>query len=136
MNMTKFFISTIAYAVLLTALATVYHDSIFGNYYYGFNIYSAGKDFSIPIALTGTFIEGAVLSYLIQRFKPAIGVVRFGIMMGILVCLFASSYDVFQTAALEKVQGAGRTIFMFLEFIAMMLYGVVGGTLVGWIHRK
>ena len=57
-------------------------------------------------------------------------------MMGILVCLFASSYDVFQTAALEKVQGAGRTIFVFLEFIAMMLYGVVGGTLVGWIHRK
>ena len=47
-----------------------------------------------------------------------------------------SSYDVFQTAALEKVQGAGRTIFVFLEFIAMMLYGVVGGTLVGWIHRK
>lgn len=73
MNITQFFISTIAYAVLLTALATVYHDSIFGTYYYGFNIYGAGKEFNIPIALTGTFIEGAVISYLIQRLKPATG---------------------------------------------------------------
>ncbi|OWY21767.1 hypothetical protein C7N43_06535 [Sphingobacteriales bacterium UPWRP_1] len=136
MNTTKFLLSTIAYTVLLTIIAIVYHETIFGSYYYGFNIYSAGKDFSIPVALTGTFIEGAVLSYLVQKFSPQGGGVRFGIFMGVLVCLFASSYGVFQTAALENVQGAGRAMFMVLEFVAMMLYGVIGGAVVGWINRK
>lgn len=61
---------------IIDALATVYHDTIWALINYGFNIYSAGKDFSIPIALTGTFVEGAVLIYLIQCFKPTSGVVR------------------------------------------------------------
>ncbi|MFN0213228.1 MAG: hypothetical protein ACKVT2_03155 [Saprospiraceae bacterium] len=136
MNTSKFILSTIAYAVLITAVAVIYHDAIFGTYYYGFNIYSAGENFSIPIALIGSFIEGGVLSYCVQRFAPATNRVRFGIVMGVLLCLFASSYDVFQTAALENVQGAGRGSFIALESMAMLLYGVAGGAVVGWINRR
>lgn len=136
MNLGKFILSTIAYAVLITVVAVVYHDSIFGSYYYGFEIYSAGENFNIPIAAIGSIIEGAVLSYCVQRFAPATGRIQFGIVMGILLCLFASSYDVFQTAALENVQGAGRAAFIPLEFLAMMIYGVAGGAIVGWVNRK
>ena len=136
MNTSKFILSTIAYAVLNTAVAIIYHDVIFGTYYYGFNIYSAGENFSIPIAVIGSFIEGGVLSYCVQRFAPVTNRVRFGIVMGVLLCLFASSYGVFQTAALENVQGAGRGMFILLEFVAMMIYGVVGGAIIGWINRK
>ena len=136
MNTGKFILSTIAYAVLLTAVAVGYHDAIFGSYYREFNIYSAGENFSIPIAFIGSFLEGGVLSYCVQRFAPATNRVRFGIVMGILLCLFASSYDVFQTAALENVAGAGRGTFIVLEFVAMMIYGVVGGAIVGWINRR
>lgn len=136
MHTGKLIASTLAYGILITIVATVYHDTIFGAYYYPFNIYSAGENFSIPIALIGSVIEGAVLAYCVQRFAPETNRVQFGILMGVLLCLFASSYDVFQTAALENVQGAGRTVFIVLEFLAMMIYGVAGGALVGWINRK
>jgi hypothetical protein len=136
MNTGKFILSALAYAVLNTIVAVVYHDSLLGNYYYGFNIYSAGENFSIPIAAIGSLIEGAVLAYCVQRFAPETNRVQFGITMGVLLCLFASSYDVFQTAALENVQGAGRGTFIGLEFVAMMIYGVVGGAVVGWINRR
>lgn len=136
MNITKLLLSTLAYAVVNTAFAVLYHDTIFGSYYHGFNIYSAGENVSIPIACIGSLIEGGVLAYCVQRFAPADNRVRFGILMGVLLCLFASSYGVFQTAALEIVQGAGRGTFIALELLAMMIYGVLGGAVVGWINRK
>lgn len=136
MNTGKLILSTVAYTVALTAFAIFYHEAIFGSYYTGFNIFSAGENFSIPVALIGSILEGAVLSYCVQRFAPATGRVQFGITMGIILCLFASSYGVFQVAALENVQGAGRTMFIILEFAAMLLYGVIGGAIVGWINRR
>ncbi len=136
MNYVKLTLSTLAYAFVNTAIAVIYHDQVFGSYYYGFNIYSAGENFSIPIATFGTLIEGLVLSYIVQKWAPSSDRMKFSITMGILLCLFASSYDVFQTAALEMVQGAGRWAFIPLEFTAMMIYGLVGGSIVGWINRK
>lgn len=136
MNTGKFILSTLAYTIVCTAIAVFYHEQIFGEQYKAFNIFSAGENFSIPIAVVGSVIEGAVLAYCVQRFAPAGGGVGFGITMGVLLCLFASSYGVFQTAALENVQGGGRGSFIPLEFVAMMIYGVVGGALAGWINRK
>jgi len=136
MNYVKLTLSTLAYAFVNTVIAVIYHDQVFGSYYYGFNIYSAGENFSIPIATFGTLIEGLVLSYIVQKWAPSSDRMKFSITMGILLCLFASSYDVFQTAALEMVQGAGRWAFIPLEFTAMMIYGLVGGSLVGWINRE
>jgi hypothetical protein len=136
MNIGKFLLSTLAYGVLITIVATVWHESIFGLFYYPFEIYSAAENPNIPIAAVGSFVEGGVLAYMVQRFAPATNRIRFGIVMGILLCLFASSYDVFQTAALEDVKGAGRAAFIPLEFVAMMLYGVLGGAIVGWINKE
>jgi hypothetical protein len=135
MNTTKFILSTLAYGIAITVLATVYHEQIFGAYYYSFNIYSAAENPNIAVAAIGSFIEGGVLAYMVQRFAPETRRIQFGIQMGLLLCLFASSYDVFQTAGLENVQGAGRSMFILLEFVAMMLYGLVGGAIVGWINR-
>jgi hypothetical protein len=73
---------------------------------------------------------------MVQRFAPATNRIKFGIFMGVILYLFACSNDVFQTAALEDVQGAGRAAFIPLEFAAMMVYGVLGGAIVGWINRK
>lgn len=135
MKIGKFILAALAYAVVATIMATVYHEMLM-KYYNGFNIYSGLDNVNIPVAATGSLIEGAVLTYMVQRFAPATGRISFGILMGVMLCLFASSYGVFQTAALENVQGAGRGMFIPLEFIAMMLYGVVGGAVVGLIYRK
>lgn len=136
MNIGKFILSTLAYCIVLTLVAFGYHEALFGSYYVGFNIYSGIENINMPAALTGSIIEGAVLAYCIQRFAPETGRIQFGILMGVLLCLFASSYGVFQTAALENVQGAGRSMFIVLEMVVMIIYGVVGGAIVGWINRK
>ncbi len=136
MNTGKIILSAVTYTVILTAFAVVYHDQFFGAMYRGFNIYSAGENVNIPVALIGSLIEGTVLAYCVQRFGPASGRVQFGIQMGLILCLFASSYGVFQTGALENVQGAGLGAFIALEFAAMMIYGTVGGALVGWLNRE
>lgn len=135
MNIGRFLAATVAYGVVVTVVATVWHESVFGAYYYPFNIFSAAANPNIPLAAIGSFIEGGVLSYLVQRFAPAHGRVAFGVTMGLLLCLFASSYAVFQVAALEDVQGAGRGMFLLLEGTAMLVYGVLGGAIVGAIHR-
>lgn len=135
MNTGKFILSTLGYAVATTAIAVFWHENLFGTLYQGFQIYSNAEAPNILLAVIGSFIEGAVLSYLFQRFAPAANRVVFGITLGVLLCLFASSYDVFQTAALEKVQGAGTGSFVAVEWAAMVIYGVVGGAIVGWINR-
>ena len=72
----------------------------------------------------------------VQRFAPATGRVAFGVTMGVLLCALASSYGMFQVAAPENVQGAGRGMFLVLEGAAMLLCGVLGGAIVGWINRR
>ncbi len=136
MNTTKLLLSALVYTVVCTAFAIVYHEQIFGGQYTGFNIYSAGENFSIPLAVVGSVIEGLVLAYCVQRFGPPTGRVGFGIVMGLILVAFASSYGVFQTAALENVQGGGRGLFIALELVAMALYGIIGGAVVGWINRE
>lgn len=136
MNTGKLLLSTLGYAVAITAIAVFWHESLFGDLYRGFQVYSNADAPNIPIAAAGSFIEGAVLSYLFQRFAPTTNRIRFGVWLGVLLCLFASSYDVFQTAAIEKVQGGGTGSFIAVELAAMIVYGVAGGAIVGWINRR
>ena len=132
----KLVLSTLAYVVIVTGFAFIWHENMFGDYYRGFNIYSNIENINIAVATAGSLIEGLVLSYLFQRFAPATGRLRFGIILGVLLCLFGSSYGVFQTAALENVQGAGIGTFIALEFAAMMVYGVIGGALAALIIKQ
>jgi hypothetical protein len=53
---------TVAYGVLITIIATVWHTSMFGSFYYPFNIYSAAENPNIPIAIIGSLIEGGVIA--------------------------------------------------------------------------
>lgn len=136
MNTGKAILSTLGYAVTVTAVAVIWHESLFGDLYRGFQIYSNAEAPNIPIAAVGSCVEGAVLSYLFQRFAPDTNRIQFGMWLGLLLCFFASSYDVFQTAAIEKVQGSGMGSFIAVEFAAMIVYGVLGGAIIGWINRR
>lgn len=134
MNYTRILFSALAYMVVSTAIAVAWHEALFGDLYRGFNIYSGSENVNIPLAAFGSLIEGTVLTLLFRRFAAAENRLRFGIWLGVMICLFASSYGVFQTAALEKVEGAGTGAFIAAEFAAMMLYGVVGGVLISWLN--
>ena len=86
--------------------------------------------------LLGTLFETLAFAFLFLKFKQQQNPFVFGAKLGVALYLFASSYGIFQIAAVTNIQGAGATAFIMLEFLYMLIAGIICGLTVGLFNRK
>ena len=136
MNPTKFLITALAYLISCFAFGYLWHLVIFTSYYDKFGIFASPQEANLPLLLLGTLFESIAFAFLFLKFKQEQNPFVFGAKLGVAFYLFASSYGIFQIAAVTNIQGLGATAFILLEFLYMLIAGVICGLTVGFFNRK